>query len=75
MGDSELERLQRENEALSVEVDHLRMGLRLCKQAVAAKMTLEEWIEEFNRLEPRQSVERNDEVVYAGIQALEQENL
>jgi hypothetical protein len=75
MSDSELERLQRENEALSVEVDHLRMGLRLCKQAVAAKMTLEEWIEEFHRLEPQQSVEQNDEVVYAGIQALEREEL
>jgi cell division protein FtsB len=75
MSDSELERLQRENEALSLEVDHLRMGLRLCKQAVAAKMTLEEWIEEFNRLEPQQSVEPNDEVVYAGIQALEREDI
>lgn len=61
--------LQRENEALSLQVDHLRMGLRLCKQAVAAKMTLEEWIDEFNRLEPQAHLEE-DPVVDQGIRAL-----
>jgi regulator of replication initiation timing len=49
--------LRRENEALSLEVDHLRMGLRLCKQACAAKLTLEEWVAEFRRLEPQAHLE------------------
>jgi hypothetical protein len=71
--DSETEQLildlRRENEALSLEVDHLRMGLRLCKQACAARMTLEEWIGEFNRMEPQASLEE-DPVVDQGIRAL-----
>lgn len=61
--------LRRENEALSLTVDHLRMGLRLCKQAVAAKMTLEEWVDEFRRMEPQAHLEE-DPVVEQGIRVL-----
>jgi prefoldin subunit 5 len=62
--------LHEEVEALHQQVEYLRMGMRLLKQAAASKMTLEEWVAEFNRLEPKNLPEQ-DPVIRGGISLLE----
>ncbi|HEY1897580.1 MAG TPA: hypothetical protein VGG62_14970 [Terracidiphilus sp.] len=63
--------LHEEIETLSQQVEYLRMGMRLLKQAAASEMTLAEWIAEFNRLEPKDSLEELDPAIRGGISVLQ----
>jgi hypothetical protein len=64
--------LHQEVEALSLQVEYLRMGMRLLKQAAKCGMTLDQWIAEFNRLEPK-DVSGLDPAIRGGIAILEEE--
>jgi prefoldin subunit 5 len=66
--------LHEEIETLSQQVEYLRMGIRFLKQTMNSGMSIEAWIAEFNRLEPRDFPEQ-DPAIRGGLSVLEESPL